>query len=175
MGWKRCFVSKCFMQTSNFLHYIRSLMTICSVSSSHLKGMWRVVYTVHSQAVVHRGSLHTAKHSNPQSLYGGIGDWLPHQSITARPIQQQVTVMRVHQAIAGGWFIIYWHYFLRTKERDRNETCSQIRHSCFFDEYLIVYILHMPKVISSLWKLKIFTLMLCWCWLSKSISGAWRK
>lgn len=62
----------------------------------HLKGVWRVVHTVHPQAVARGAGLHAPEHSQLQPLDGSLRQGLAHQGVRAWLVQQQVAARRVH-------------------------------------------------------------------------------
>lgn len=88
---------------------------------THLKGVWRVVHTVHPQAVDHAAALQAPKHRQLQPLEGRRREGLAHQRVRARLVQQEVAARGGHQAVTGSGLISDWHHILP----DTTQSCSQ--------------------------------------------------
>lgn len=97
-------------------------------STTHLKGVRRVVHTVHPQAVAHGADLHAAEHGQLQPLDGALRQRLAHQCVGARLVQQQVAARRVHQAVTGCGLLLHRHHFLQERAEGFLVMPEQVGH-----------------------------------------------
>lgn len=86
-------------------------------SPAYLKGVWRVVYTVHSQVVVQRIAGHAPERGQLQTLDCSLCQGLTHQGVGARLLQQEEAAVRVYEAVTACRLVIHRHHFLQGKRK----------------------------------------------------------